>query len=93
MPAQKKTVLDNITIDTTKPTVVPMELLFAWVVWRFPRPCEGGYSGAVHPPEAGHGWYPAIVDTEQDRVLIFGHVKEPFTSPEAAAKHLDRMIA
>jgi len=90
MPARKQVILDDIAIDPTKPTPVPMERLFAWVVWQFPRMAEDGYNSAVHPPEAGHGWYPAIVNTDKRLVLIFGHVKGPFTSPEAAAKHLER---
>ncbi|MBP9501342.1 MAG: hypothetical protein KBF17_04195 [Candidatus Promineofilum sp.] len=90
MAARKKVVLDSITIDPAGPTSVPMDRLFAWVIWQFPRVRHGGYSGAIHPPEAGHGWYPAVVNAEEGHVIIHGHVKEPFTSPEAASKHLDR---
>jgi hypothetical protein len=90
MRVRKKTVIDGITFDTTEPTVVPAERLFTWVVWQFPRARSGGFSGAVHPSEPGHGWYPAIVDIESGQVIVYGHVKERFPTPEAAAKSLDQ---
>jgi len=80
-------------MDPSEPTSVPVERLYAWVIWQYPRPRDGGYSGAVHPPEAGHGWYPAVVNVEQGHVLIYGNVKEQFTTPETAAKHLDRAVS
>jgi len=91
MPTQKRLVIDDITFDPTGPTSVPVNRLFAWVIWQFPKMRGDGHSGAVHPPQAGHGWYPAIVNAEAGHVLIFGNVKEQFTSPETAAKHLDRV--
>lgn len=91
MSARKTLVLGGITIDPAKPTTIPLERLFAWVVWQFPRVGEKGYCGAVHPPEIGHGWYPAFIDNQEASVHIFGHVKEPFPSPEAAVRHLDRV--
>jgi len=50
-----------------------------------------GHSGAVHPGEAAHGWYPAIIDPEAGQALIFANIPEPFPNPEAAAKHLDQL--
>lgn len=92
MATRKKIVVDDLTIEANEPTVVPIERLYAWVIWQFPKVREGGFSGAVHPPEVGHGWYPAIVKAEEGRVVIFGQVSERFTTPEAASKFLDRNL-
>lgn len=91
MRTRKKVVVDDIIFDPSGPTAIPMARLYAWVIWQFPRTRAEGFSGAVHPPEAGHGWYPAIIDVDAGHVLVFGHVKERFPSPEAAAKHLDQL--
>lgn len=93
MRTRKKIIVDEIAFDPGEPTIVPMARLYAWVIWQFPRAREGGFSGAVHPPEVGHGWYPAIINSEEAQVTIFGHVKERFATPEAAAKHLDKQVA
>jgi hypothetical protein len=90
MPTRRKPVVDGIKFELDEPTAVPIERLFSWVIWQFPRPRKGGFSGAVHPPETQHGWYPAVIDAAGGRVLIHGHVAERFPTPEAAAKHLDK---
>jgi hypothetical protein len=87
---RKAITVDSIPFDSSGPTAVPVERLFAWVIWQFPRARSDGFSGAVHPPEPGHGWYPAIINVENGHVIVFGHVKERFPSPEAASRHLDR---
>jgi hypothetical protein len=89
--ARKKIVIEGIPFESGSPTVVTTEQLQAWVIWQFPRQRSGGYSGAVHPPQPEHGWYPAIVDTSGGQVLVFAHLKQRFPTPEAAAKHLDQM--
>ncbi len=91
MRPRKKIIIDDIAFEPTEPTIVPMGRLFAWVIWQFPRMRDGGFSGAVHPPEPGHGWYPALINAEAGQVTIFGHVKEPYPNPEAAAKHLEKL--
>ncbi len=90
MAKGNKPVVDGIKFELNEPTAVPMDRLFNWVIWQFPRLRDGGFSGAVHPPEAAHGWYPALIDAEGGRVIVYGFIKERFPSPEAAAKHLDR---
>jgi hypothetical protein len=90
MRTRKKAIIDGIAFDLSAPTIVAIDRLFTWVVWQFPRARPGGFSGAVHPPEPGHGWYPAIIDRDAGQVRVYGHVKERFPSPEAAAKHLDQ---
>jgi hypothetical protein len=62
-------------------------------VWQFPRLRAKGFSGAVHPPIAGYGWYPAIIDPVKRRALIYAHLDEPLRSPEAAAKHIEQTPA
>ena len=90
MPSRKKIIIDDITFESNEPTVVPIGRLFTWVIWQFPRLRENGFNGAVHPPQAGHGWYPAIVDAKGGQVTIYGQIKEPYSSPESAAKYLDK---
>lgn len=91
MATRKKNVIDDIQFEPNEPTIVPMSRLYTWVIWQFPRAREGGFSGAVHPPEVGHGWYPAIVKADLGQVIIYSQVKERFSTPEAAAKHLDKL--
>ena len=90
MASRKKIIIDGITFESNEPTVVPIDRLFTWVIWQFPRLRENGFNGAVHPPQVGHGWYPAIIDAEGGQVMIYGQVKEPYPSPEVAAKYLDK---
>lgn len=90
MPARKRVVVDGIMLDLTAPTVVPLDELHTWVVWQFPRPRPDGFSGAVHPPEIGYGWYPAVVDAASGQVRIYANVTDRFPSPETAARHLDQ---
>jgi len=91
MPTRKKVVVDGITFDPAAPTTVPVERLFSWVIWQFPRQRAGGFNGAVHPPDSSQSWYPAVINPDGNQVHIFGHVREQFTTPEAAARHLDKV--
>ena len=91
MPSRKRVIVDQITFDLSAPTPVPLQRLHTWVVWQFPRLRPEGYSGAVHPPEAGYGCYPAVIDALANLVLVYANVKERFPTPEAAARHLDQV--
>lgn len=91
MPTRKKLVIDGITFESNEPTTVPLARLFTWVVWQFPRIREDGFNGAVHPPDAGHGWYPAIINAAEGQAKIFGQIKETYSTPEAAAKYLEKV--
>lgn len=91
MPTRKKVVVEGVSFDVTEPSTVALGALFTWVVWQFPRTRADGHSGAVHPPQPGHGWYPAIINAEADSVLVFAHLKERFPTPEAAARHIDQL--
>jgi hypothetical protein len=90
MPARKKIVIDGIAFNAAEPTTVPVERLYSWVIWQFPRARAGGFSGAVHPPDPDYGWYPAIVNVESGHVLVYGHVEEGYPTPESAAKAVDQ---
>lgn len=90
MTTSKKHTINGLAFDSAGPTIVSLDQLYTWVVWQFPRLRAGGFSGAVHPPIAGYGWYPAIIDPTKRRVLVYAHLEEPFRSPEAAAKQIEQ---
>lgn len=77
----------GITLFTDKPTPLTFQDLFNWVIWQFPRPKASGLCGAVRPPLADHGWYPALIIVDDEKVQVYGHVKTEFSSPEAAADY------
>lgn len=93
MATRKKLIIDDIAFEPNEPTVVPLARLFTWVVWQFPRVREDGFNGAVHPPETGHGWYPAVINAAEGHVRIYGQIKEPYPTPEAAAKYFEKAKA
>ncbi len=74
------------------PTIVPIKELYTWVIWQFPRRKDKGYCGAVRPSIAEHPWYPALIQSDRQRVHIYAHLSEQFPTPEAAAKHLDTLL-
>lgn len=82
----------GITLNRDAPTIVPIKELYTWVIWQFPRRKKGGYCGAVRPSIAQHMWYPALIQSDRQRVHIYAHLTERFPTPEAAAKHLDTLL-
>jgi hypothetical protein len=90
MMTEKKVIAD-IALCLDHPTNLTFDQLFTWVVWQFPRKKGGGLCGAVRPPVANHGWYPAIINTREKRVQVHGHLPKPFATPEAAAENLDSL--
>jgi hypothetical protein len=82
--------IDQVTLDTAVPTELPLQELFTWVIWQFPRKQAGGLLGAVRPPMAQHGWFPAIIHSKNKTVLVHGQVERPFDTPEAAADYFNR---
>lgn len=77
----------GIELQSDKPTVLSFGDLFTWVIWQFPRPHKPGMCGAVRPPLPDHGWYPAIILPDKERVQVYGHLNKTYPSPEAAADH------
>lgn len=77
-------------LHSEEPTELALADVHDWVVWQFPNPRRGGLCAALHPPEAGSGWYPAIVYPEEERVQIHAHAAGPFPSPEEAVAWMER---
>lgn len=77
----------DVALNTTKPTPFSFTDLGKWVIWQFPKLHGEQMIGAVHPPIAGHGWYPAAIDYEAETLDVFAHTGEPQATPEKAAAH------
>lgn len=81
----------GIKVHADKPTNVAMHRLFDWVIWQFPRPQRKGFQGAVHPPEADHKWFPAIIRADENRVLLYGNTGKSYPTPEAAVEYFNQL--
>jgi len=89
--SQKGNVVAGITLKMDAPTDLSFGQLFTWTIWQFPRKQAGGLLGAVHPPLAEHGWFPAIIHVKDRRAQVHAHLDETFSSPEAAIDHLNSL--
>lgn len=74
--------------NSDQPTELSFDDLFTWVIWQFPIPRGGGLCGAVRPPIANFGWLPAIIKGKKKQVVVHGHLKEAFNTPQSAADWL-----
>ena len=83
-----KLVIADISLNADSPTTVTFADLYTWVIWQFPKPAAAGLCGAVRPPGPGYNWYPAIVETNRERVQVFAHLEQSYATPEAAAEYL-----
>jgi hypothetical protein len=81
--------IGQVHLQAASPTELKFQELYTWVVWQFPRKRSGGLMGAVRPPTAQHGWFPAIIHNKNKTVLVHGHVERPFDTPEAAVDYLN----
>lgn len=77
----------GIMLSQTAPTPLSFDDLYSWVIWQFPKQKNGGLCGAVHPPIPEHGWIPAIIQVKKKRIEVYGHLKQPYASPELAADY------
>jgi hypothetical protein len=84
MGSETTITIEQVTLDTAVPTELPFKALFTWVIWQYPRKRAGGLLGAVRPPTAEHGWFPAIIHNKTETVMVHGQVERPFDTPEAA---------
>lgn len=85
---QAQHTIAGIALSNEKPTTLTYEELYAWVIWQFPRPQNGGLIGAVHPPMPQHGWIPAIIFTgNKKQIEIHAHLNEQYPTPESAADY------
>jgi len=46
----------------------------------------------VRPTIAKHTWFPALIQADRQQIHIYAHLNEQFTTPEAAAKHLESLL-
>jgi hypothetical protein len=90
MAPEKKHVIANLAFNKSQPTTLAFAELFTWVIWQFPKEAKGGLCGAVHPPGSEHGWYPAIIHLDTEKVQVFAHVDKSFPTPETAADHFHK---
>ena len=79
---------DTVTLCSDQPTELTFSDLYRWVIWQFPRQKGGRFCGAVHPPAAGTGWYPAVILGQEQCVIVHAHLGQTFDSPEAAVAWL-----
>ena len=78
----------DLLLRNDRPTEVTADDLYTWVIWQFPRQISGGLCGAVHPPLAGHTWYPVTIGYLDKKIQIHGHIDQEFSSPSEAADWL-----
>lgn len=89
----QKIKVTTVPLRTDGPTRLHKSDLFRWVIWQFPRPKGDGLCGAVHPPLANHTWYPALILTKQEHIIVHGHAGQDFASPEDAARWLELALS
>lgn len=77
--------VDAIMINLDQPTELSFKELHTWVIWQYPRQVDKGLCGAVCPPIAEHGWYPAVIRLKEKAVQVHGHIEKMFDSPNDAA--------
>jgi hypothetical protein len=78
-----------VAIRTDRPTELTFGDLYTWVIWQYPRPRGSAMCGAVRPPIAKHTWYPALLSSRDNRILLFGHLSQEFGKPSEAADWLE----
>lgn len=81
----------KLPLTEEAPTEATFEQLADWVVWQFPKSANGLFSGAVHPPVANHGWFPAGINPDEKKVTIHAQKLSPFATPESAADWLTNL--
>jgi len=86
--SQEHKVVDDIKLNTTQPTNLTFKKLYTWTIWQFPRKKKGGLLGAVRPPVAEHGWFPAIIHVKDKKAQVYAHLSKTFASPETAVEYL-----
>jgi hypothetical protein len=86
--SEQEQLVASVAIRTDRPTQLSFSQLYNWVIWQFPRLKGAGLCGAVRPPIANHGWYPALIRQQDKRVIVHGHLDREFTTPSDAADWL-----
>ncbi len=78
----------SLILKTNEPTEFKLSDLYTWIIWQYPRKLKHGLCGAVRPPLARHGWYPAEINKTGKIILVHGEVLKPFKTPAEAADWL-----
>jgi hypothetical protein len=87
MSEGKRTVA-SVALRSDRPTELSVKDLYTWVIWQYPQQKGPGLCGAVRPPIANHGWYPALIKNKERRILVHGNLDQEFSTPEQAAEWL-----
>ncbi|MCA9937001.1 MAG: hypothetical protein KC418_00030 [Anaerolineales bacterium] len=87
MNKEYKTV-EGLSLRARGPTQLSFAQLFAWVIWQFPRAKQNGMCGAVRPPNPDYGWFPALIQSDEEIAAVYAHLEQTFSTPEAAADWL-----
>ena len=82
--------VESVDLRTDGPTELTLDDLYTWVVWQFPRLKRSGLCGAVRPPIANHGWFPALINRHDKRLLVHGHLNQEFATPAEAAAWIEK---
>ena len=85
--------LASVKLKTNGPTELKVSDLYTWIIWQYPRKLKQGLCGAVKPPLAGQGWYPAEIIQARKTILVHGEVIKPFETPSEAADWLSSLAA
>lgn len=88
--SRKTQTIASLEFNPDGPTELSFDQLRTWIIWQFPRKFRDGHCGAVHPPIANHGWLPAAIWPERERVAVHAHITQDFESPADAANWLER---
>lgn len=90
--AEKQQRIGNIVLQADQPTSLTINQLHSWAIWRFPKDPHSKNMGlgAVCPPTASLTWLPALIDFEENQILIYGHIDDHFSTPEAACDYFLR---
>lgn len=84
--------LADIQLSKDQPTTLSLSDVCNWIIWQFPKIAGKGLCGAVHPPIAGYGWFPANVEPGESLVHIYANVATPFKTPESAAQYIETAV-
>ena len=85
---EKTITIDSIEFYSDKVTEVSVSELYTWVIWQFPRKHLGGLRGAIKASIPGSSWMPAIIPFREQKVIVFAHTGQQFSTPELAANWL-----
>lgn len=84
----KQIIVDGIPFHSNHATELNFQQLHSWIIWQAPHQKDKGLYGAIHPPIASHGWYPAVILPKEKRVQVHAHLNTLYKTPEEAIESL-----